>query len=115
MQPSTHQRTRTQALRKARHAWKWFAFAVVMVVALTVLYVVAANLLLRSRWMRAALNKHPDKFFIEWESASTLLPGSFHFQGIRFVGQGSRDLYYGRVDDARFRVELKSLLKQEVR
>ncbi len=78
------------------------------------LYLIAAAWALRSNTVRRAINSKPDKFFIEWRSGSSWFPGFFHIQGLRFVGQGSDSQYYGRMDEARFRVRLLPLLRKRI-
>ncbi len=94
---------------------KWLLPSAVTLVALWVAYFVVANLVLRSSGLRQRINRHPDRFFLEWTSATTWLPGVFQVRGLHFVGQGTRSVYYGRIDAARFRVALTPLLRREIR
>lgn len=75
-------------------------------------YVVATAWALRSDTVRNALNKHPDRFSIQWRSGWSWFPGSFHIRGLHFVGQGTASQYYGRLDDARFRLQLFPLFRK---
>ncbi|MCC6235000.1 MAG: hypothetical protein IT580_20320 [Verrucomicrobiales bacterium] len=93
---------------------KWLLWTVLSLGALWLLYVVVANLALRSTRFRQSLNQHPDKFFITWNSVVTWFPGIFHSRGVEFVGQGSHSTYYGRVDEAHFRVRFLPLLGGEI-
>jgi len=77
-------------------------------------YVILLFWALRSDTVRKAINKHPDKFFITWSSASSWFPGSFHVRGLHFIGQGSASQYFGRMDEATFRVRLLPLLRKTI-
>ncbi len=76
----------------------WLAYLLVMFWAL------------RSDTVRKAVNRHPDRFFITWRSASSWFPGAFRVEGLRFVGQGTGTQYFGDIREARFRVRLLPLL-----
>ncbi|MCC7375952.1 MAG: hypothetical protein IT581_14945 [Verrucomicrobiales bacterium] len=93
---------------------RWLVWGGAGILLLWFLYAVVLNAALRSSTVRRWINGKPEKFFIDWKSASSWLPGVFHVQGLYFVGQGSSCTYYGRMDDARFRVRLLSLLNQVV-
>lgn len=75
-------------------------------------YLILAAWALRSDTVRKAINRHPDRFFITWRSASSWFPGSFRVQGLHFIGQGTASQYFGRMDDASFRVRLLPLLQK---
>ncbi|MGE3308338.1 MAG: hypothetical protein AB7O66_00090 [Limisphaerales bacterium] len=73
-------------------------------------YVLIVFWALRSDAVRGAVNRHPDRFFITWRSASSWIPGSFHVEGVQFVGQGTDSQYFGNLREARFHVRLLPLL-----
>jgi hypothetical protein len=75
-------------------------------------YLILAAWALRSDTIRKAINRHPDRFFITWRSASSWFPGSFRVQGLHFIGQGTASQYFGRMDDASFRVRLLPLFRK---
>lgn len=83
--------------------------------ALELLYVVGVNLAVRTDAVRRAVNKAPDKTFIRWRSLTTWFPGQFRVRGFEIIGQGSRDIYYGRLEEGAFRVQLLPLLRKEIR
>jgi hypothetical protein len=93
---------------------RWLVWGGVGVLILWVFYVVVVNFALRSAKVRQLINGKPEKFFIYWKSANSWVPGVFRVRGLYFVGQGSSCTYYGRMDEARFRVRLLSLLWQVV-
>lgn len=84
------------------------------VLGVWLLYVVVLFWALRSEAVRSAINKRPDKFFITWRSASSWFPGVFHVKGLHFIGQGTSSQYYGRMDDAQFRVRFLPLVRQKI-
>ncbi|HMO64333.1 MAG TPA: hypothetical protein PKE47_03755 [Verrucomicrobiota bacterium] len=78
-------------------------------------YVIAVNGAARTDAVRRAVNKHPDKTFITWRSLTSWFPGQFQVRGFEIIGQGSRDIYYARLDEGSFRVQLLPLLRREIR
>lgn len=78
-------------------------------IALEVVYVVAANALLRTGTLERLLNKKPEKTHFSWQSASTFLPGLVRVEGFELRSQTLRNQVYVRVGDARATVNLLKL------
>ncbi|MBL9139974.1 MAG: hypothetical protein JNK85_29145 [Verrucomicrobiales bacterium] len=93
---------------------RWMVWVFIGLLALWFVYGVVVNAALRSSMVKRWVNTKPEKFYIEWKSGTSWIPGSFHVRGLYFVGQGTSCTYYGRMDDARFRVGLLPLLRRVV-
>lgn len=93
---------------------RWVAWAVAGALILWFFYVLVVNTALRSAKVRRWVNAKPEKFFIDWKFAASWVPGRFHVQGLYFVGQGTTCTYYGRMDDARFRIRWLPLMQRVV-
>lgn len=89
---------------------KWILGILVVLLGLWLAWLLIANLALRSAKLRSWINRKPDRFFLDWQSASTWFPGVFRVRGARFIGQGTRSVYLGGVEEARFRIRWLPLL-----
>lgn len=87
---------------------------IVVLVGVWIVYVAAVHIALRSDFVRDAINRKPDRFFMEWQAGTSLFPGFFRLKGVSFLGQGTRSIYYGRLDDVRFHVRLIPLVSKSV-
>ncbi|MFN0068371.1 MAG: hypothetical protein ACKVYV_12120 [Limisphaerales bacterium] len=94
---------------------RWLLGGFLTLLGLELLYVVAVNVAVRTEAVRRAVNRNPDKTFIAWRSLTSWFPGQFRVEGLEILGQGSRDIYYVRLDEGAFRVQLLPLLWREIR
>ena len=76
-------------------AWSWtqrilsvFAGALLLAVGMLAAYGVAANVLIRTRLLRALINRGPDKISVEYGSAYSLLPGRVRVRDLRIRDRG---------------------------
>ncbi|HSN56507.1 MAG TPA: hypothetical protein VLT32_17700, partial [Candidatus Sulfomarinibacteraceae bacterium] len=88
---------------------RWLVRIAVVVIAVEVVYVVAANVMLRTGALERLLNKKPEKTHYSWQSASTFLPGLVRVEGFELRSQTLRNQVYVRVGDARATVNLLKL------
>src|SRR5262249_16829134 len=63
---------------------------------------------LLTRWV----NHDPDKFLLEYDSASAWPPGQVHMRGLRIRAQDPNVQYFFRMDDARVSVSFLDLLSR---
>ncbi len=79
----------------ARHGLRrWIKIAIAVLIAVEVVYVIAANVLLRTDVLVNLINKKPEKMLIQWESASTWLPGVVHVEGFSLRNQSKKVQIY---------------------
>jgi len=88
---------------------KWAIRVVVVLLAFEVVYVLAANALLRTGKLTELINKKPEKTTITWESAATYLPGFVKVSGFELRSQTRKDQVYLRVAGATARISLLQL------
>lgn len=87
---------------------KW---ALLTFVAMEVLYLIAANTLLRTRILRDHINHDPTRMDLEYESAWSLLPGVVHVRQLTIRGRGDGVEWWLHIDQAKFRVGLFDLCR----
>ncbi|HSL19303.1 MAG TPA: hypothetical protein VLB51_15470 [Methylomirabilota bacterium] len=88
---------------------RWLVRIAVVAIAVEVVYVVAANALLRTGTIERLLNKKPEKTHYSWQSASTFLPGLVRVEGFELRSQTLRNQIHVRVGEARATVNLVKL------
>lgn len=93
---------------------RWTVRTLRALVLLEILYVISANLSLRTGWVEGRINRRPDRFHIAWGSATTWIPGRFRLSDVTVIGQGTRDIYYGSVRDCSFSVRWGWLFGREI-
>jgi hypothetical protein len=81
----------------------------VVLLAWELVWVVGANLFLRSDFLERLLNRRPEKLLVQWDSASTWFPGRVSVEGFRVRGQSRKTQWYVAMDDARLHVALLEL------
>jgi hypothetical protein len=87
----------------------WIIRVAVTLLVIEVVYVVAANIFLKSDLLPHLINKKPEKMRISWESAFTLLPGFATVTGFELRSQTRRDQIYVSVAEADARISLIKL------
>jgi hypothetical protein len=93
---------------------RWILVAVVAAVAFEIVYVVAANLAIRSGALAALINKKPEKTAISWDAAATYFPGWVSVEGFTLTSQTRRNQVYLRVGEATGRISLVRLLAKTI-
>ncbi|MCC4605726.1 hypothetical protein [Xanthomonas campestris] len=89
--------------------------AVVVVLALYVLYLLAGNIYLNTPLFDASTNRQPHKFTMQTGPALTLFPGEVMAWNVRMRGQANRTVYVFHADRAHARIALLALFRREVR
>ena len=82
----------------------------IAIVGLYVLYVVAANIAIKTRLVRNAINSFP-KRSVEYSSAWTLWPGVVHVKDLRIRVQDTSEEFLFVLDDTVADIDLPALLK----
>jgi hypothetical protein len=82
---------------------------VIALVVLEVLYVIGANLALRSQFMSDQINRKPEKMLIQWSSATTYFPGVVHVAGFSMRNQSRKVQFYLEVSEVRAVISLFKL------
>jgi hypothetical protein len=82
---------------------------VIALVVLEVLYVIGANLALRSGFMSDQINRKPEKMLIQWSSATTYFPGVVHVAGFSMRNQSRKVQFYLEVSEVRAVISLFKL------
>ena len=100
-------------MRKRRNPIPRVALIAVAVAAgLLLLYLVAANVLLSGRVLRAKLDKGPEGTLIGWTSARSLWPGRVEVRGLRIRDRDNKAEWMFELDQARLRYSLLGLLRK---
>ncbi len=81
---------------------------------LEVVYVVAANLLIRADGFEELINRKPEKEYVSWDSAFTYFPGVASVKGFTLRSQTRKDQIYVHVAEARARISLLKLMTRTV-
>ena len=80
---------------RSRHGLRrWILIAAAVMIAFELVYVTAANVMLRTDLLSGLINKKPEKMLIQWESASTWLPGVVHVKGFSLRNQSKKVQIY---------------------
>lgn len=102
--------SRIRAGLRSNRTRKWAIRIVVALLVFEVVYVVAANIFLRSDLLPQLINKKPEKTLISWDSAFTYLPGFATVKGFTLRSQTKRDQVYVAVAEADARISLHKLI-----
>lgn len=103
------------AVRKRRNPIpRVVLIAVAVAAGLLLLYLVAANVLLSGRMLRAKLDKGPEGTFIGWASARSLWPGRAEVRGLRIRDRDNKAEWMFELDQARLRYSLLGLLRKRL-
>jgi hypothetical protein len=88
---------------------KWAIRIGIALLLFEVIYVVGANIFLRSGLLPQLINKKPEKMRISWDSAFTYLPGFANVKGFELRSQTRRDQIFVAVAEADARISLVKL------
>ncbi|HEV8201916.1 MAG TPA: hypothetical protein VGS03_18035, partial [Candidatus Polarisedimenticolia bacterium] len=88
------------------------AGALLLATGLLAVYVLAANLLLRTRLLRALINDGPDKIWIDYSSAYSLSPGRVRVRDLRIRDRGVATEWVITLDEGRGSIRLTDLLRR---
>ena len=88
---------------------KWLVRIAIVVVAIEVVYLVAANVFIRTGLLLDLINNKPEKTRITWDSVVTYLPGVATVTGFELRSQTRRNQVYVRVAEADARISLVKL------
>ncbi|MBC8645787.1 MAG: hypothetical protein H7X85_01380 [Thermoanaerobaculia bacterium] len=91
-----------------------FLIAVAVAAGLLLLYLIAANVLLSGRMLRAKLDKGPEGTFIGWTSARSLWPGRVEVRGLRIRDRDDKAEWMFELEHARLRYSLLGLLRKRL-
>jgi hypothetical protein len=81
-------------------------------VGLYVLFLVVGNLFIKTGSLRSILNRHPEKLFIDYDTATMLWPGRLHVTQISVRGRDGNIEWIVLLDDADVSVGLFDLAKK---
>ncbi len=87
---------------------------VLILVAIELLYLLAANLFLNSALAVRAFNPKPERFHIHWDRAYSLYPGDIHASNVRLGGHVRQNRWVTVSPEARGRIKLLPLLARRV-
>jgi hypothetical protein len=92
---------------------RWIAAVLVGIVALVaIVALVVPNALLRSDFIRKQINTDPDSGWLEYESASSRWPGTFHVKNFRFRDRDPKAEWALSIDEADVSYSLGDLLRK---
>jgi hypothetical protein len=86
--------------------------ALVLVAIMTLLYVVAINVVLRTRLLRNALSGDPSTLWVDYESAYSIIPGYVHVTGLAIRGCERTEEWMLTIDHVDFHVAFRDLLRR---
>jgi len=89
---------------------KWAIRVGIALLVFEVVYVIAANVFLRSGLLTDLINKKPEKMNITWDSAVSYLPGFATVTNFELRSQTKKDQIYLRVAEASTRISLVKLV-----
>jgi hypothetical protein len=89
---------------------KWAIRLGIALLVFEVVYVIGANVFLRSGMLFDLINKKPEKMNITWDSAVTYLPGLASVENFELRSQTKKDQIYVRVAEADARISLHKLI-----
>lgn len=93
----------------------WLKRGLLAVLALALLYPLAANLFLNTPLGPRTLNRRPQTFQVAWDRAWSLYPGDVRFRGLKLRG-GTRTVRWSvDIDRGRGWIDLPALLRREFR
>jgi hypothetical protein len=100
-------------------AWSWWrrmlavvAGSLALAFGLLAVYGLAANLLIRTRLLRALINHGPDTISVEYGSAYSLLPGRVRVRDLRIRDRGVATEWVIALDRGRGSISLVDLLRK---
>jgi hypothetical protein len=109
----------THTLKNSWNAWSWWrrilavvGGALLLAVGLLAAYGIAANVLLRTRLLRALINHGPDTISVEYGSAYSLLPGRVRVRDLRIRDRGVSTEWVIVLDRGRGSISLVDLLRK---
>jgi len=83
------------------------------IVGLLLTYLIAGNVLLRTRLLREGTNVNPTMLMLEYESAYTWFPGYAHVKGVWLRFDDGTVSFQLKLDEANVRIALFDLLKKK--
>jgi hypothetical protein len=99
-------------------AWSWkrrivslIAGALLLAVGVLASYLIAANVLVRTRLLRALINDGPDSTSVEYSSAYSLWPGRVRVRDLRIRDRGIASEWMIALDEGRASINLLDLLQ----
>ncbi|MCD9027366.1 hypothetical protein LDO26_03940 [Luteimonas sp. BDR2-5] len=99
-------------LRAHRRGLRRAAWAVL---ALYLLYLIAANVFLNSAIGVSTINRKPERYHAQWDWAASLYPGQIHARGVVMGGHARTTRWTAATPVAQGRIKLLPLLWKEVR
>ena len=105
----TREQTTDPDARPRSRLRKRLVALVIALVVLEVLYVIGANLALRSQFMSDQINRKPEKMLIQWSSATTYVPGVVQVTGVSMRNQSRKVQFYLEVREVRAVISLFKL------
>lgn len=95
--------------------WTWLRRALYALLALVVLYLVAANVFLNTGLAPKLINRKPEKIRVTWEGGWTVIPGVARLWGIELRGQSKVIQWYATLDEVSVRSQLLPLADKDFR
>ncbi|RZA31672.1 MAG: hypothetical protein EOP92_29995, partial [Lysobacteraceae bacterium] len=86
----------------------------IVLFAVQLVYLLAANVFLNSALAMRAFNPKPQRFHIEWARAYSLYPGHIHASGLRVGGHARKNRWVATSPEARGRIKLLPLLARRL-
>lgn len=86
-----------------------------MLAIVEIVYVVGANYVLRTGWLTDRINREPDKLYVNWESAWTVLPALVHVDSLTVRNRTGNLFWQAQVDSVNTWVALFPLARQTFR
>lgn len=93
-------------------AWRIGKWAIVAVLALELLYLIAANTLLRTRILRNLIAADKGDMDVAYDSAWSFVPGVVHVQQLTIRGREESIEWRLHIDESKFRVVLLDLARR---
>ncbi|HYG07706.1 MAG TPA: hypothetical protein VD865_15040 [Stenotrophomonas sp.] len=92
----------------------WLRRPLLAVVALYLLYLLAANIFLNTGLAPWAINRKPERFTLHWDRAVSWWPGRVDARGVRLRGHTMHVRWHIDAQRARGRIVMLALLRREV-
>lgn len=107
-------------MKKRWHDWSWrrrilsvLAGAVLLAVGMLLCYFIVANVLIRTRLLRALINDGPNTTSIEYSSAYSLWPGRVRISDLLIRDRSTASEWMIALDEGRASIRLLDLLRGE--
>lgn len=97
---------------RTRRKWLWRSAAGLL--AIYLLYLLAANVFLNTDLATAVINRQPEKFQMQWTRASSWWPGRVSLHGLKMQGHVRRTNWHAEAARASGRIALLPLLRKQV-